>query len=116
MGGTCEAGVCKPPLRLVFTYTPIYDKYGSRNNALSSEDAASLLSLLIQSNVAAVFAGRAHEYAKYSKGGIPMYITGGGGAEMASFSDKGNHWLLVEIPKAYTNPDRQDVKVEVIEF
>ncbi len=116
-GGTCVDGICKPPVRLVFSYTPLFDEFGSRNNALSSKnDAARLLALLGKSNVAAVFSGRVRDYASYSKAGIPMYITGGGGGEMTSFARKGHHWLLVTIPNAYTNPDPDKISVETIEF
>ncbi|MBO4351237.1 MAG: hypothetical protein J6A01_09875 [Proteobacteria bacterium] len=117
-GGTCgEDGMCIQPIRLVFSYTPLFDRYGSRGNAFTSKDsAASLLSALIKANVSAVFSGRSHEFSSYSMGGIPMYITGGGGGEMASFSDKKNHWLYVEIPNAYTNPNPDDISIEVVEF
>ena len=109
--------MCIQPIRLVFSYTPLFDRYGSRGNAFTSKDsAASLLSALIKANVSAVFSGRSHEFSSYSMGGIPMYITGGGGGEMASFSDKKNHWLYVEIPNAYTNPNPDDISIEVVEF
>lgn len=117
-GGTCGSdGMCIHPVRLVFSYTPLFDRYGSRGNAFSSKDnAAALLSTLLKANVSAIFSGRSHEYSSYSMGGIPMYITGGGGGKMASFSDKGNHWLYVEIPNAFTNPNPDDISVEVVEF
>lgn len=116
-GGTCRDGTCTPPLRLVFSYTPIFDEYGSRNESfVSKSEAASLLSLLIDADVSAVFAGRALDYSHYSKGGIDMYITGGGGAEMSTFAKHGHHWLLVTIPHAYTHPQYEEVSVEVVEF
>ena len=116
-GGTCIDGVCKPPVRLVFSYTPIFDEFGSRNNALSSKsDAAALMSLLVKANVNAIFSGRVLDYGKFTMGGIPIYITGGGGAEMSSFASKKHHWLYLEIPNAYTQPDPNEISVQVIEW
>lgn len=116
-GGTCIDGVCQPPIRLVFSYTPIFDEYGSRNNALSSKsEAAALMSVLTKSNVSAIFSGRVLDYGHFSMGGIPVYITGGGGAAMSSFASKKNHWLYIEIPRAYTRPNSDDISVQVIEF
>ncbi len=116
-GGTCVDGTCKPPIRLIFSYTPLFDEYGTRNNAFASKaEAASLLSLLIKSGINAIFSGRARDYSKFSMGGIPMYITGGGGAEMSSFSKHKHHWLLIDIPDAYTTPDADKMSVNVIEF
>lgn len=118
IGGTCNPdGSCAAPMRLVFTYTPPFDEYGSRNNALiSKSQAVSLMSLFSKSHVAAVFSGRSNDYGKFSMANIPIYITGGGGAQMTAFSDFGHHWLYVEIPNAYTNPSPDEIKVQVVEF
>jgi hypothetical protein len=116
-GGTCEDGVCKEPIRLFFSYTPLFDGSGTRNNAFSSKkNAASLLSMLLKYNVKAIFAGRVLDYAAYTRGGMPMYITGGGGADMASFASKGRHWLRIDIPNAYTHPDPEKILVTVVEY
>ncbi|MCL2324943.1 MAG: hypothetical protein FWC40_00350 [Proteobacteria bacterium] len=116
-GGTCLEGVCQPPMRLIFSYTPFFDIFGSRNSAFSSRrEAATVLSRLTNANTAAVFSGRSLEFAHYEMGGIPLFITGGGGADMAAFSSYGNHWLLIEIPDAYTKPDPSKMTVEVIPF
>ncbi len=115
-GGTCVEGECRPPMRLVFSYTPVFDEFGTRNNAFSStDDAASLMSLLTKSRVSAIFSGRVHDYAKYEMGGIPMYITGGA-STMSSFSKYDNHWLLVTVPDAYSNPDPDKMTVEIVKF
>ena len=116
-GGTCVDGKCIDPIRLVFSYTPIFDESGTRNNAFSSrQSAASLLSMLLKYNVNAVFAGRVLDYASYSKGGMQMYITGGGGADMASFANKGRHWLRIDIPNGYTRPDPDKISVTVVPY
>ena len=116
-GGTCIDGVCKDPLRLFFSYTPLFDVSGTRNNGFASKKtAASLLSMLLKYNVKAIFAGRVLDYAAYSRGGMPMYITGGGGADMASFASKGRHWLRIDIAHAYTNPTPEDIQVTVVEY
>ena len=114
VGGTCSNGVCKLPLRFVFSYTPLFDEYGSRNNALAREDGAALLSIFAKAGTAAIFSGRVLDYSSFTKAGIPFYFTGGGGAEMCAFSDYSHHWLLVEVPNAYTDPD--DYQVTVMEI
>ena len=115
IGARCVDGTCQPPLRLVFSYTPPFDSNGLRNNAFTSKSqAANVMSLFSKSNVAALFSGRSVDYDVYSKAGVKMYITGGGGAPMASFSDVGHHWLLVEIPNAYSTPGSP--KIEVVKF
>ena len=117
IGATCVDGACKPPLRLVMTYTPPFDKYGTRNNAFTSKSqAVSLMSLLAKAGVAAIFSGKSADYGQFSMAGIPIYITGGGGASMEAFSKYGNHWLKVEIDNAYGNPTRDDINVSVVEF
>ncbi len=110
-GGTCIDGTCKQPMRFVFSYSPLFDEYGSRNNALAREDAAALLSIFAKAKTSAIFSGRILDYSSFKKAGIPFYITGGGGAKMSSFSDYGHHWLLLEIPNAYTDPKDFSVKV-----
>lgn len=117
MGGTCTDGKCEAPIKLVFSYTPLFDKSGARNNAfVSKNEAADLLSMFIKYGVNAVFSGRVRDYQSFNMGGIPMYITGGGGAKMASFASHSHHWLLVEIPNAYTHPDPSKISVTVKEF
>ena len=116
-GGTCVDGICKPPLRIVFSYTPLFDIFGSRGNSFTSRDeAASLLSLFAKSGVSTIFSGRVREFAHKKMANIDMYITGGGGADMSSFSNVGRHWLLVTIPDAYNNPNPDNISVEVVEF
>lgn len=117
VAGTCVDGICKPPLRIVFSYTPLFDIYGSRGNSFTSRDeAASLLSLLARSGVSAIFSGRAREFAHKKMANIDMYITGGGGADMSAFSDVGRHWLLVTVTDAYDNPKPENITVDVVEF
>jgi len=111
IGGSCIDGVCQMPMRFVFSYSPLFDEFGSRNNALAREDAAALISIFAKANTSAIFSGRILDYSSFKKAGIPIYITGGGGAKMSSFSDYGHHWLLLEIPNAYTAPNDFSVKV-----
>ena len=116
-GATCDAGTCKPPMRLIFSYTPLFDVFGSRNNAFSSRDeAAELTSMFLKANVNAIFAGKILDYSKTEMAGITQYITGGGGADMPSLASRSNHWLLVDIPKAYTTPSASEMTVSTVEF
>ena len=115
-GGACQDGICHPPLRFVFSYTPLFDEHGLRNSAfLSRENAMALLSQLAHAGTTAIFSGRTLDYSQFSKAGIDFYLTGGGGAEMASYSSHGHHWLLVEVPNAYEAPDDYSVTVMDIE-
>ena len=117
VGGTCVSGYCEDPVRLVFSYTPLFDKSGARNNAFTSKTEAShLLSMFIDGGVDAIFSGRVRDYKSYVMGGIPMYVTGGGGADMASFASQPHHWLLVEIPNGYTHPDGKRISVNVMTY
>ena len=112
LGGTCVDGVCEQPMRFVFSYSPLFDEHGLRNNAfLSREDAVALLSQFAQAGPTAIFSGRTLDYSHFEMAGIDFYLTGGGGADMASFSSHGHHWLLVEIPNAYTEPKDYTVTV-----
>ena len=116
-GATCTDGICEPTLRLIFTYTPLFDVYGSRNSSFTSRDeAAELTSLFLQSDVTAIFAGKILDYSKTEMAGIPQYITGGGGADMPALASKSNHWLMVDIPNAYTKPDPSQITVTPVEF
>ena len=115
--GSCVEGKCHEPVRFVFSYTPIFDEFGSRNNALANKsEAAALMSLLTKARVNAVFSGRILDYAHFTMGKIPIYITGGGGADMASFARKKHHWLYIEVPKAYSRPDPNHISIQVVEF
>ncbi len=117
IAGTCVSGACAPPLRLVMMHVPPFDQYGTRNNAFTSKsEAVALMSLFARSGVAAVFSGKSADYGAFSMADIPIYITGGGGASMASFSKYGHHWLLVEIDNAYRMPSKDDISVSAIEF
>lgn len=111
-GGTCMDGVCQPPMRFVFSYSPLFDEHGLRNNAfMSRENAVALLSQFAYAGTTAIFSGRVLDYSHFKMAGIDFYLTGGGGASMSSFASHGHHWLLVEIPDAYTAPEHYSVKV-----
>jgi hypothetical protein len=118
VGSSCDdSGKCSPPLRLIFTYTPIFDNFGARGTAFRSrEQAAELLSLFQKADVSAIFAGKILDYAQFEMANIPMYITGGGGAPLETLSKNSRHWLLISIDNAWTAPKKGDVRVEKINF
>ncbi len=114
-GQSCVDHQCRLPMRFVFSYTPLFDEFGSRNNAfISRTEAASLLSTFVKAEASAVFSGRVLDYGHYKKAGIDFYATGGGGADMASFEKYGHHWLMLTIPHAYTAPE--DYQVDVMTY
>lgn len=114
-GGRCVDGDCAPPLRLVFTHTPPFDLFGARNQAFRSRrEAARLMSMLADAGVGLLFAGAINTFREISVAGVPLFITGGGGADLEAFDDTGHHWLLVTVRHAWDGPTRSDVSVEVI--
>jgi hypothetical protein len=115
-GGRCDAnGLCQDPLRLFFTYTPPFDLLGARNAAfLSRREAAALVATLLRGGVDLIFAGSIKTFAELRIAGIPLFITGGGGADMEIFDETGHHYLLLNIPSAYEEPDVSRVSIRRI--
>ncbi len=116
MGARCKPdGSCAPPLRLFFTHTPPFDAFGARNSALRSRrEAARLVALLRDADVHRIFAGAVNTFASVSIAGIPIIITGGGGASLEVFDRTGHHWILVKVPGVFGDVDQGAVQVEPI--
>ena len=82
-------------------HIPPLDPVGSRNGAFGSRaEAAKLLTRLSEGRVDLTLYGHIHTYFPYSNGGIPAYISGGGGAIPERLDGIGRHFLVVDV-----NPD-----------
>jgi len=80
------------------THYPPRDPVGTRNAGFRSRaEAAKLVSRLIQGRVDATFYGHIHSYYAYHNGGIPAYISGGGGAIPERGNGVGRHFLRVAV-------------------
>jgi len=66
---------------IVFTHVPPRDPRAGRHHAQSESGGEAMMSLLKKHSVTALFAGHIHSYLEDEMEGIPIYITGGAGAE-----------------------------------
>ena len=72
------------------------------------------MSLFLKRSVKKIFAGAINAYRKTEFASLPLYITGGGGADLELLDNNRHHWLLVTIPNIEEIPEA--ATVEVIEF
>lgn len=80
------------------THVPPLDPFGPRNFAFRSRnEAAKLLNMLSEGDVDVAFYGHLHTYVSYASGGIPSYISGGGGAIEERLDGIGRHFLTVDV-------------------
>ncbi|RYE93563.1 MAG: metallophosphoesterase [Myxococcales bacterium] len=79
-------------------HIPPLDPVGSRNGAFGSRaEAAKLLTRLADGHVDLTLYGHIHTYFPYSNGGIPAYISGGGGAIPERLDGIGRHFLVIDV-------------------
>jgi hypothetical protein len=80
------------------THVPPLDPFGGRYGSFrSAEDARRLIARLIEGDVDLALYGHIHTYSAYSNGGIPSYISGGGGALPMKWDGIDRHFLTVTI-------------------
>lgn len=97
-------------VHLTFMHIPPLDPIGFRDGAFSSRpEADKLIVRLARGGVDASFYGHIHSYYAFETGGIPAFISGGGGAIPERFDGIGRHFLLVSV-----DPDAQRVSSQVI--
>jgi Calcineurin-like phosphoesterase len=80
------------PLKFAFFHYPLYSDQSSQTSNAFLQGAASLEGLLSRNGVDIAFNGHAHLYQrnlKPSPGGLVSYVTGGGGASLASIGSSG---------------------------
>jgi len=86
---------------IVGMHIPPVDPVGVRNGSFASRaEAAKLLARLTEAGVDLTLYGHIHTYIPFANGGIPAYISGGGGAIPERFDGVGRHFLTVDV-----NPD-----------
>lgn len=78
------------------THIPPLDPVGTRYGGFrSADDGRRLISRLVQNNVDLALYGHIHTFIEYEDGGIPSYISGGGGARPMSWDGVDRHFLVV---------------------
>ncbi|MCA9540483.1 MAG: metallophosphoesterase [Myxococcales bacterium] len=83
---------------LVFTHIPLIDPVGVRGGGWRSrKEAAKTTVRLARGAVDGLFFGHIHSYYAFSKGGIPAYISGGGGALPERLDGIERHFLTVDV-------------------
>jgi 3',5'-cyclic AMP phosphodiesterase CpdA len=65
----------------VFTHIPSRDPRPNAEHALPEDEANALIAVLKKHSITAIFAGHIHTYLEDKVDGIPVYITGGAGAD-----------------------------------
>ena len=85
-------------VHLFFTHFPPLEPSGIRNGSFRSRaEAGKLVARLVRGRVDAMFFGHVHSFYAFTLGGIPAYISGGGGAYPVKLDNIGRHYLAVEV-------------------
>ncbi|WP_394829398.1 metallophosphoesterase family protein [Pendulispora albinea] len=89
-------------LHVVTMHIPPLDPVGERNGAFASRpEANKLIARLAAGHVDLTLYGHVHSYYAFSNGGIPAFISGGGGAIPERLDGIGRHFLAVDVdPRA----------------
>ncbi len=78
-------------------HVPPFDPVGGRNASFADRDeAAMLVERLTRGNVDLSLYGHIHSYYRFDHGGIPVIISGGGGAHPEK-GDIGRHYVTVDV-------------------
>jgi hypothetical protein len=91
-------GEARGATHVVGMHIPPMDPVGSRNGAFGSRaEASKLIAKLAEGGVSLSLYGHIHTYHPFSNGGIPAYISGGGGAIPERLDGIGRHFLVVDV-------------------
>ncbi len=86
---------------VVAMHIPPFDPVGTRNGAFASRaEASKLVAMLGGANVDLTLYGHVHSFYAYANGGIPAYISGGGGAVPERLDGIGRNFLVVDVDPA----------------
>jgi Icc protein len=97
--GWLEAG--REAVHVVGMHIAPMDPVGVRNGSFSSRnEAAALVGKMARAGVDLTLYGHVHSYYAFSNGGIPAFISGGGGAIPETFDGVGRHYLTVDVDPA----------------
>jgi 3',5'-cyclic AMP phosphodiesterase CpdA len=84
-------------VHVFLTHFPPVDPVGTRYAGFrSAEDGRRLLARLIKGNVDLTLYGHIHTLVEFENGGIPAYISGGGGAEPVKWDGINRHFLVID--------------------
>lgn len=88
----------------VFAHIAPVEPIGVRNGCFSSRaEANRLIARMGRAGVTASFYGHVHSYYTFEHAGIPVFISGGGGAIPERFDGIGRHYLAIDVdPRART--------------
>ncbi|WP_394840969.1 metallophosphoesterase [Pendulispora brunnea] len=85
-------------LHVVTMHIPPLDPVGERNGSFGSRaEANKLIARLAENRVDLTIYGHVHSYYAFSNGGIPAFISGGGGAIPERLDGIGRHFLAVDV-------------------
>jgi len=83
---------------IVFMHKPPYDNRGAgMHHAMGREQGERLLDLLKKYDVTAIFCGHIHSYYEWNRDGVPVYVSGGGGAWAPLGVIPNHHFLEVKV-------------------
>ena len=86
------------PIVIAISHVPPLDPAGFRDDGLISRtEAGRLLAILGEHDVSALFTGGVGTFVETRQAGVPVFSTGGGGAEIESGDEIGQHYLRVTI-------------------
>jgi 3',5'-cyclic-AMP phosphodiesterase len=98
-------------VHVLFTHIPAVETLGIRSGQWNSRrEAWRYISLAGQHGVDLLLFGHIHSYDAYELGGVPTYISGGGGARPEKLDGIGRHFLRVRV-----SPARGTVVVQRVE-
>lgn len=85
-------------LQVFVSHVAPFDPIGARSGSFRSRrEAAKLVALLGRHGVDVALHGHVHSYYAYSAGGVPTYISGGGGAIPERLDGVERHYLTVDV-------------------
>jgi predicted phosphodiesterase len=96
LDGWLEEG--KGATHVVGMHIPPVDPVGVRNGSFASRaEASKLIGRLAEGGVDLSLYGHIHTYQPFSNGGIPAYISGGGGSIPERLDGIGRHFMVVDV-------------------
>lgn len=98
---------------LVFMHVPPFCPDGSfdKYTLAGEKQDKRFIALMKKYGVKSVFSGHIHGYMEGKRGGVPYYVSGGGGAYLHIYGSEGGyyHFLLIDI-------DGENIKVKVVKL
>jgi len=109
----------KKELKLVFLHRPLFPPVDSLKTGRAMDkyphERDSLHQLFLKTKVKAVFAGDDHRYDRNKRDGILYVISGGGGAPLTSFKERGGyfHYLWISAENGRMKGEVVDVENQI---